>query len=542
MSRPTLFTNGRILTGEGLPHDEPRFVSALLVENGRVAAAGTVQDLQRTAPGGTEIVDLRGAFVMPGFNDAHLHLGEGARLHREVNLHGTRSLAEMLARIETVAARTPEDAWLTGGGWDETLWDEPVLPTRQALDRATGGRPAIFARIDVHLAAANSAALLWSGIGRKTVAPPGSAIDRDETGEPTGILRERPARDLVERYIPPATTADRMRDLRLVLAEALTHGITSVQDNSTDEDYAALRALHAAGELPLRISEWLPFAAPLAELRQRRADALALPGDGQRLRPTMLKAFLDGSLGSRTAFLHAPYADAPDTSGIPLYESETLRAMALERAAEGFQLGFHAIGDRALAMALDTFEAVAAAYPVRWHLFRIEDAQTADLSAFARARAVGAIASMQPNHLLTDMRWTAARLGPERTCRAHAWRAFAAEGVPLAFGTDYPVEPLTPFRGLYAAVTRKPLEGGPAFFPEQRLSLAEALHACTQGAAFAEDTETWKGLLVPGFVADFAVLDRDLFLCAGEDPRSLLETRVLRTVVGGATVYPAPDA
>ncbi len=546
---PTLFFNGRILTGEQLLTGNPRYVSAMLVERGEIVATGDNAKLLRSAPAATRredprLVDLRGAFTMPGFNDAHLHLGEGARLLRVINLVGARSLAEAMARVREAAARLPvclaKDAWLTGGGWDETLWSPPVLPTRHDLDEAAGGRPTVLVRADVHLSVASSAALALAGVTRATEAPPGSAIDRDAVGEPSGILRERGARQLVERHIPPAALADRMRDLRAVFADALRCGITSVQDNSTDEDFRASCALHAAGERPLRVSEWLPFDAPLAALEERRTSA---PSD-RLLRTTMLKAFLDGSLGSRTASLLLPYSDAPEGSGIPLYTPETLEALAIERAAAGFQLGFHAIGDRALAMALATFEAVRRAVPAATR-FRIEHAQTAGALDFARAREAGAIASMQPSHLLTDMRWTEARLGAERAGRTHAWRSFAEAGVPLAYGTDFPVEPLTPFRGLYAAVTRRPLPGScgpgessPAFFPEQALTLPEALYAYTQGSALAEGAEHWKGRLAPGFVADFVVLDHDLLTLA-DTPRGLLDTRVLRTVVSGETMYQA---
>ena len=473
---------------------------------------------------------------MSGINDAHLHLGEGARLLRVIDLSGAGSLRAMLDRIAGTRAAAAEKAWLTGGGWDESLWSTPALPTRYDLDPITGDHPAIFVRVDIHVAVANSAALARAGITNATADPPGGAIDRDPSGIPTGILRERAARELVERHIEPATRSERMHSLRQVCAAALRHGITSVQDNSTDADVAALAALHAAGELPLRVSEWLPFDAPLEELETRRAS---LPND-RFLRAGMLKAFLDGSLGSRTAAMLEPYADAPDETGIPLYGEDELTQRALERAQAGFPLGFHAIGDRAVAMALSVFAAVRKAVPGSLRL-RVEHAQTASPGAFAAARAASVIASMQPNHLLSDLRWAGSRLGPERAARAYAWRSFLAAGVPLAFGTDYPVEPITPFRGLYAALTREPEAGGALWFPQQRLTAGEAIHAMTQGAAYAEGTEGWKGRLVPGHVADLAVLDRDLLLAAA-DPRSILDTQVLRTVVGGRTVYWAGSA
>ncbi len=525
----TLFFNGRILTGEQLLSPSPRFVSALLVRDGLVVAVGSDEYLAGVS---AERIDLRGSFAMPGFNDAHLHLGEGARLHREVDLSGTRSLAEALDRIASAAKKAPDGGWLTGGGWDEHLWNHPALPTRYDLDRVTGSRPAVFVRIDVHVSVANSAALALGSVTRDTIAPPGSAIDRDVQGEPTGILRERAARDLVEQHIPPATLEDRKRDLRTVLGEAIAFGITSVQDNSTGEDFAALRELHVEGRLPLRISEWLPFDAPISELLHRRTAA---PTD-RFLRTTMLKAFLDGSLGSRTAALHEPYSDAPGITGFAFYPQELLNAMALERSLAGFQLGFHAIGDRALTMALVAFTAAqqAGAAQTNESRFRIEHAQFASPQAFAEAKAVGAIASMQPGHLLSDARWIEARLGPERMARAYAWRSWLAAGVPLAFGTDYPVEPLDPFRTLYAAVTRRTDRG--VSHPEQRLTMPEAIFAYTQGSAYAEQAESWKGKLCPGHVADMVVLDRDLWTC---EPENIMAVKVLRTVVDGKTIYNA---
>ncbi len=509
----TYFKNGRILTGVGLLTPAPRYVTSLLVDDGSIKS-GEASDV--------ETVDLRGAFVMPGFNDAHLHLGEGARLRREVDLNGTRSLAEALARIAEAAARAPDGAWLTGGGWDEHHWPGHPLPTRGELDRVTGSRPAVFARVDVHVSAANSAALHLAGVTRDTAVPPGSAIDRDPDGEPTGILREQPARDLVELHIPPPSLSARRAALQAVLAEAVAHGITSVQDYSPGGDWEALLALHNAGELPLRLTEWLPFNLPLPELEGLRTEA----PQTRSLRTGMLKAFLDGSLGARTAALHAPYRDAPAERGLLFYEQNELTALARERVRAGFQLGFHAIGDRALDMALTTFEQVPSARP------RIEHAQFASPNAFARAREAGAVASMQPCHLLSDARWVADRLG-DRAARAYAWRSFAAAGVPLAFGTDFPVEPLSPFRNLYAALTRAAEDGRTVPGAEQ-LSIGQALHACTQGAAYAENAEGWKGMLLPGYAADFIVLDRDPI---GTDPDRLLQTKVLRTVVGGRTVF-----
>ena len=527
-----LFLNGRILTGEGLATGSPRFVSALAVEHGLVAGIGSDAELRARFPDATRI-DLCGAFAMPGFNDAHLHLGEAARLRREVDLLGTGSLSDALSRIRKAAQAATPGAWLTGGRWDESFWPTCAVPTRHDLDTVTGDHPAVFARIDIHVSVANSAALRLAGVDRHTPDPPGGVIERDAADEPTGLLREAPARRLVEQHIPAATQAQREESLRGLLREMAACGITSVGDNSTEEDVAALAGLHAAGGLTLRISEWLPFDAPLEDLHARRARS---PQD-RFLRTGMLKAFLDGSLGSRTAALLAPYSDAPQTSGMLLYEPPMLFQMASERAVAGFALGFHAIGDRALALALDTFAAVRALAAAP--RLRIEHAQLARVEEIERFKALHVIASVQPSHLLSDLRWVGSRLGPERSSDAYPWRGFLDAGVPLAFGTDLPVEPAAPWRTLYAALTRTGEDGAAAFHPEQCVSLGEALHAYTQGAAYAEGAESWKGRIQPGFVADFVVLDQDLFAIA---PQEILKTQVLRTVVDGRTVYLADHA
>lgn len=511
----TIFKNARFLTGRGLLGPQPETAAWLLVEDGTILAVGQPG---QSCPQADEYLSLGGAWVCPGFNDAHVHLGEGARHRREVNLLGAASLAEACERIAKAAAIAPPETWLTGGGWDESRWPEQRLPSRQDLDWVSGGRPAAFARVDVHLAVVNSAALALGGIGRGTLAPPGSGIDLDARGEPTGILRERPARMLVERHIPTPTPEARVPALRSVLAEAAAHGITSVQDYSVDDDVAALALFHADGELPVRISEWLAFDTPIEELQRRRACAPQTPW----LRTGMLKAFLDGSLGARTAAMLAPYTDAPDEHGLLFYDTGRLQGMALQRARAGFALGFHAIGDRALRQALEVFAAVRKERPGT--LCRVEHAQTAAPEAFAHARAAGVVASMQPIHWAGDRRWAGGRLGPDRLARAYAWSRFAAEGVPLAFGTDFPVEPLAPLPGIHAAVMRE----------ENAVSVARALHAYTQGSAYAEGADGWKGLLAPGYAADFCVLDRDLLTCPPED---LLTAEVLRTVAGGRTTF-----
>lgn len=527
-----IYYRGNILTGKNLDATAPERVSALAVRDGVIEAAGSDAEILRTWRGKpTQLVDLHGAFVLPGFNDAHVHLEDAGQEKLSVELNGGASLAEMLARIQHAASVTPAGQWLVGSGWDHTLWNPQALPTRADLDRVTGGHPAIFGRVDGHIAVANSAALRAAGISRDTPNPAGGKFDRGPDGSLTGIARETAVAQ-IEKKIPPPTMRERKRALALALDDAVCHGLTSVQDYSPGwQNFLALEAMEHDGQLPIRLTEWLTFNDPVNTLRQERSSH---PASDRMLHTAMLKGFMDGSLGSRTAAMLAPYADDPNNSGITRYAQGQLNQMAIERARAGFQLGFHAIGDRANKMALDAFTAAEQVVPNAEALrFRVEHAQVVSPGDFRRFHDLGAIASMQPSQLLTDMRWAAARLGPARVPYSYAWKSFLDHGVPLAFGTDYPVEPITPFRGVYAAVTRMNEAGTQTYDPTQKLTLGRAIYAYTQGSAYAQFAETWKGKLAPGYVADFVVLDRDLTKIP---PREILGTQVLQTVVGGKPV------
>ena len=519
----------------------------MAVHDGLIVALGSDEKiLTRFKNPKVHLIDLHGAFVMAGLNDAHVHFGEAGRRKLQVDLTGSASLADMQQRVKLAAQSSAPGSWLQGGGWDHTLWAAKLTPTRADLDSVTGGHPAIFTRIDGHIAIANSAALAAAGIDRNTPDPQGSKIDHDAQGELTGILREDPAMELVWKRIPAPTEKLRRHGLELAIADAVLHGLTSVQDNSDWEDFLVFEQLERESKLSLRVSEWLPFNAPLDQLQKMRASH---PAGDRMLHTGMLKGFMDGSLGSRTAAMKQPFSDDPENSGIPRYDAAKLNAMAVERAAAGFQIGFHAIGDRAASMALDAFAEAEKTSPISstsglergigtgdTHLsnrLRIEHAQVVDPADIARFKGLGVIASMQPNHLLTDMNWAEQRLGPERAKYSYAWKAFLDAGVPLAFGTDYPVEPVTPYRGIYSAVTRRN-EAGTQTYPGDPLLIGQALYAYTQGSAYAEFAESWKGKLAPGYVADFVALDRDLTKIS---PAEILKTRVLRTVVDGKTVY-----
>jgi predicted amidohydrolase YtcJ len=525
--------NGDIYTGgahssEAVPHR----AQALAVSHGKIIAVGSDADVQKLKGPDTRVIDAAGHLVMPGFNDAHVHLSSAGFEKLNVDLVGSKSLDEMKERIAARVKTAAPGEWIKGEGWDHTLWADQKTPTRQDIDSVTSDHPAIFTRVDGHIAVANTAALKAAGITAQTSAPQGGKIDHDEKGEPTGILRET-AMGLVQSKIPPASPAQRRKALELALQDAARSGITSSQDFSDWQDFLVYEQLEKEGKLTLRIAEWLPFDLPVERLKQMRAHH---PASDPMLHTTMLKGFMDGSLGSRTAAMLAPYSDDPKNSGIPRYDQEKLNQMAVERAKAGFQLGFHAIGDRGTHMALEAFALAEKESPKRDFRFRIEHAQVVAPEDFQKFKELGVIASMQPNHLLTDMNWAEAHIGPERAKYSYAWKRFLDEGVPLAFGTDYPVEPITPFRGLYCAVTRKNEAGTKEYFPDQKLTIEQAIAAYTTGAAYAEFAEHKKGVLAPGMLADFVVLDRDI---TKADPQEILKTKVLRTVVGGKTVYEA---
>jgi predicted amidohydrolase YtcJ len=529
-----IYYHGNVLTGVGLGQTHGQRATAIAVGAHEIVAVGNDATILQQKQPGTRLIDLNGAFVMPGINDAHVHMAYAGQNKLAVDLTGSTSLADMLKRVSTAADHALPGQWLLGGGWDHTLWTRQTLPTRQDLDTVSHGHPAFFVRVDGHIAVANSTALALSGMTNQTPNPPGSKFDHDAHGELTGIVREGRALDLIQQHVPPPTHEMRRQAILLAMDDAAAYGVTSVQDNSSWDDFLVYQELEREGRLKVRITEWLRFEDPVALLEAHRA---AHPAADRMLHTGMLKGFMDGSLGSRTAALLAPYSDDPGNSGLPRYQQAQLDAMTKERVAAGFQIGFHAIGDRAVEMALNAFDAAArntADFPAKRE--RIEHSQVVAPQDIPRYKSLGVVASMQPSHLLTDMNWAQARLGPQRARNAYEWKAFLGAGVPLALGTDYPVEPINPFRGIYAGVTRSNEAGTHTYFPQDKLTIGQVLFAYTQGSAYAEFSDTYKGRLAPGYVADFIVLDRDLTAVPAPE---ILKTHVMRTVVDGRTVYQA---
>jgi predicted amidohydrolase YtcJ len=543
----SIFVHADIYTGiaGASAFHEVKRAQAMAVRGDRLLAVGSDSDISKFKGPSTIVIDLGGHFVMPGFNDAHMHLTQAGFKRLTVDLTGVRSLEEFREKIRQKVESAEPTQWIVGSGWDETLWHEKELPTRWDVDEVTTDYPIFLERIDGHVAVANTLALKMARVTLASKDPEGGEIGRDVTGEPNGILREK-AKDLVSTIIPAPTPDKRRQAIVAALQDIASSGITSVQDYSHDsggdywDNFEIFEQLEHEGKLTARISEWLPFEEPLDTLKKRRESH---PQSDPMLHTGMLKAFMDGSLGSHTAALLKPYSDDPKNYGLPQYERAKLNAMAKERVQAGFQLGFHAIGDEAVQMALDAFaEAENAAHTsgvkaidgTENYRLRIEHAQVTNPVQVARFRELRVIASMQPSHLLTDMHWAEQRLGPQRAAHSYAWAEFLNHGVQLAFGTDYPVEPVAPFRGLYSAITRKSEDGKQQYYPGQKLTIEQAIAAYTTGAAFAEFAEKDKGTLAPGMLADFVVLDRDLTAVSAE---KILGTKVLRTVVGGKTVY-----
>jgi predicted amidohydrolase YtcJ len=532
--------NGNIYTGDSR---RPR-VEAVAIRGESIIVVGTSAELQSCMGPKTAVINLKGQFAMPGFNDAHVHLAQAGFAKLAVDLDGVKSIAEFQERIRARLREYKRGEWITGRGWDQTLWPDKQFPTRNDLDAVSKDDPMFFARLDGHVAVANTAALAMAEIAKQTPDPPGGHIGRDPaTGEPTGLLGEDAAMNLVYRRIPAPRMAQRRRAIEGALADVARHGVTSLQDNSvlaiTEdanarwENFLVYAELRQEGKLTARITEWLDFTLPLEKLEELRQEGGATD---PWLKTGALKAYLDGSLGSRTAALLAPYADEPSTSGILRVDPEDLKRMAIERDRAGFQLAFHAIGDRANRVALDAFAAVRAANGSRDRRDRVEHAQVVAPQDFPRFAPLGVIASMQPCHLLDDERWAAARLGPQRSKGAYAWKTFEKDGVKLAFGTDYPIESVNPLRSLYACVTRELPEGGPTggWEPQEKLSMENCIRDYTVGSAFAEFEEKRKGILAPGMLADIVVLPQDITTVA---PRELLEMQVTMTIVGGRVVY-----
>ncbi|HZM50577.1 MAG TPA: amidohydrolase [Vicinamibacteria bacterium] len=518
---------GRIWVGKGRP-----LATAIAMKDGRVAAVGSDAEVQAWVGPETRVIHLRGRLVVPGFNDAHVHFLSGGFGLLSVDLRDARDEQDFVRRIAAHVRTLPKGTWIQEGNWDHETWPSKTLPTRALIDAVTPDHPVFVQRLDGHMALANSLALRLAGVTRESRDPEGGTIVRDARGEPTGILKDN-AEELVTRAIPEPSREMNLRAARAALREAARVGVTTIQDNSSVDALRTYQDLRAAGELTARFYVWRYASSALEPLE--KAGLRTGLGD-EWIRLGALKILSDGSMGSGTAAFFDPYTDDPKTSGLLLYPVPELERLIREADAAGFQLAVHAIGDRANSLVLDAFEKAAAVNPARERRFRIEHAQVVRKADLARYRRLGVIASIQPSHGIDDMRWAERRIGRERSRDAYNVRSFTEAGIPVAFGTDWFVEPLDPRLGLYAAVTRERPEGGPpgGWFPEEKIALEDALDLYTRGSAYAEFAEKEKGTLDPGMLADLVVFAADLFRIPA---REILTTPVDFTVAGGRVVF-----
>ncbi len=519
--------NGHVWTGVA---SRP-WADALAVRGDRLAAVGSSAEVQKLVDRDTRVVDAHGGMVTPGFIDSHVHFVSGGFGLTSVDLRDAATPAEFIARIKAYAARQPAGTWILEGQWDHTRWGGE-LPTRAWIDSVTPRTPVWVSRLDGHMSLANSAALALAGVSRSTPDIPGGTIVRDARGEPTGILKDNATR-LVDRAVPEPSPEAKDRALDAAMTYATAQGVTSVVNMGYSwDDVATFERARAAHRLRIRIYA----AVPLASWAQLR-DTIAARGRGDDwLRIGGLKAFVDGSLGSHTAAMLAPFSDAPGDTGLLVTPPESLYAWTAAADRAGLHVMVHAIGDRANRLQLDIFERVARENGPRDRRFRIEHAQHLAPADIPRFGALGVIASVQPYHAIDDGRWAERIIGPTRAQTTYAFHSLLAKHARLAFGSDWPVAPATPLEGIYAAVTRRTLDGAhpDGWIPGERIGVEDALRAYTSGGAYAEFQEGRKGTLAVGKLADFVLIDRDL---TRTPPAELRDARVVMTVVGGTVAY-----
>ena len=521
--------NARVWTG-----DTARpWADAIAVSGDTIAAVGSSAEIRKLAGAGARIIDAHGAMVTPGFIDAHVHFLDGGFALSSVQLRDANTPAEFVRRIKAYAAGLPKGAWVLGGDWDHTLWGGE-LPRRDWIDSVTPDHPVWVGRLDGHMGLANSAALRAAGLTHATADVDGGTIVRDASGEPTGVFKDN-AMGLVTKAIPDAPPEVEDRALDAAMTYVAERGVTQVDHMGTWHDLAVFERAHKAGRLRTRISAAVPLAT-----WERLRDTIAARGRGDAwLHIGGLKGFVDGSLGSHTAAMLEPFTDAPKDTGLLVNTPEDLYAWTSGADKAGLQVICHAIGDRAIRLQLDIYQRVEQEDGPRDRRFRIEHAQhlaQADIPRFAK---LGVIASMQPYHAIDDGRWAEAVIGHERSKTTYAFRSLLDAGARLAFGSDWDVAPPTPIEGIYAAVTRRTLDGTHpgGWIPEQKITVDEALRAYTTGAAYASFDEKRKGSLTRGKLADFVIISRDLTTIP---PEQIRDATVVMTVVGGTVVYERP--
>ncbi len=512
---------------------------AVAVLGERIVAVGSNDEIKAWQGPNTHVIDAAGKLLLPGFNDSHVHFVDGGRALDSVQLNDATSAQEFARRIAEGAKNVQKGDWLTGGDWDETKWSPAQMPTKEIIDPATPDTPVFVSRYDGHMGLANSVVLRLAGITVNTPDPPGGVIVRDAQGNPTGALKDA-AMDYIFKVLPSLSHEQRLKAVKRALAHAASLGVTSVQHMNPDyEDIAVYDELLQRGELTARI-----YAAPLIpQVDDQVKIGIRHAFGGPSLRIGALKAYADGSLGSGTAYFFDPFNNQPNNRGLlsdEMHPVSLMRDRMMRADAAGLQICTHAIGDQGISIILDLYTEIVKTHGDRDRRFRIEHAQHMAAKDFDRFAQLHVIASMQPYHAIDDGRWAEERIGHDRASRTYAFRTFLNHGVRLAFGTDWNVAPLNPLFGLYAAVTRATLDGkNPGgWFPEQKLTLAEAIEAYTMGSAYAEFQENDKGSITRGKLADMVLVSDDLFKL---EPAKIRDAKVVTTILGGKIIWDAND-
>lgn len=530
-----IIINGRVFTvDESNPEAE-----AIAVKGEKIIAVGSTKEIKTYAAESTQVIDASGKLILPGFNDAHVHFGPLDPDFVELRYITDRNI--ITQRVKEQVAKSYKGQLISGGHWDHELFSDRKWPSKELIDPVSPDNPVILDRADGHSVLVNSYILKHSGINKATQSPFGGEIVKDPvTGEPTGILKDAAIELIKTGEVKSVLTQEQKEEKEwqgylMAMKQARELGVTSVQ-NAGWGNFAAYEKLMKAGELTCRIDLGEPLTEDTARLRSYLKVKKQYPGEGNWIRMGYLKAFADGSMGSETALMFEPYTSKPTTSGLAMWKYDDLEKMIVRADKMGFQVGVHAIGDKANNWVLNAYEKARELNGTRDSRHRIEHAQTIIESDIPRFAALGVIPSMQPTHCITDKNFYENRVGKERCSEAYVWRSLVSKGSILAFGTDYQVEPLNPMEGLYAAVTRKDRHGeaGDGWYPEQKLTMEEAIRFYTFGSAYAQFMEKRKGSLKNGYLADIIITDRDLLTIPENE---IMKTRVVCTIVGGKVVY-----
>ncbi len=524
-----IFSNARVYTQD----PAQKWAEAVVTEGPRIVYVGSNKEAMKHNIAGAVIIDLQGKLVLPGFIDNHTHFIAGGFYLNGLDLRGAKQITQFISMIEDYAVKYP-GKWITGGDWDHEAWEIKELPDKSWIDRYTPNTPVFVSRFDGHMGLANSYALKLAGITKDTPSPEGGLIVKDPlTGEPTGMLKDN-AMNLVFGVIPSSSEEEYLRAAESALAEANRYGVTSVQDITYSKDLEIYQRLENENKLTCRIYTRTPV-----DDYQSLVNKNIRTGSGSDfLRMGSLKGFADGSLGSSTAWFFEPYAQDPGTSGLPndIITDGRLRQWAIDADKNHLQLCIHAIGDKANDYILGMYEEIAKINPQWDRRFRIEHAQHIRFEDIPRFKNAGVIASVQPYHCIDDGVWAERRIGPERIKYTYPFRSFLDQGVRLCFGTDWTVAPINPLLGIYAAVTRRTLDGKnpEGWIPEQKLTVEEAVQCYTINSAYAAFEENIKGSLERGKLADMVVLDKNIFEIK---PEEIQNTNVVMTILGGKIIY-----